>query len=140
MDKQKEIKLMEERGLVYKGDFIESLTTEEFDNGCIRFNLPTISNLIQLIDKGETYTSCNGEGVFAHISIEDKEKYYDDNFYGEITGILLNFPITDIWESILNWGTEIKIKCNGPDRPIISPSWVKENILDKDWYKEICKS
>ena len=111
---QKEIKkLCKERGIVYKGDFVESLTEEEFKNGTAKFNL----------------TAPDGrdvEGIWCWLAPEDREKYEDDNFYGEINVILCNDPLN--YYGILFWGCEVEITCRGIDRPVISKNYI-ENVL-----------
>lgn len=132
------IELMEKRGFVYKGEEIENLNEKEFHKGCIQFNIPSLDKYDSLYSKvtlGVKDTTCNGEGIYGWTNPDDYKKYLDDDFYGEIPAILVNTPIE--FNGILNWGTLLKIKCNGPNRAIISPVWVKENILDKDWYKEL---
>lgn len=127
MNRDEEIaRYVERRGYKYKGDIIRKLSVKDFDNGCVRFNIPTINNIRKLINKDERHTTCNGEGCFVWLFPEDKEKYKDNNFYGELPGILVNSPIYDTYGLI--WGIEIIIKCNGAKRPILSPKWVMNHI------------
>ena len=58
-------KLFKERGMVYKGDFIESLSEEEFKAGCIKFYIPP-----------EDADGC-GESIWGWVTPEDKKKYND---------------------------------------------------------------
>ena len=132
------IELMEKRGFIYKGKDIEKMSEDDFNKGCIEFNIPSLNeyeHLCGLVEMGVKETTCNGEGIYGWVNPEDHKKYLDDDFYGEIPAILVNTPLE--FYGILDWGTLLSIKCNGPSRPIISPVWVKENILDKDWYKDI---
>lgn len=125
MEEKSVKELLEERGMVYKGEFIESLSEDEFNKGMIKFNIP---------DKREIGGTINGEGVWGWISPEDKEKYIDDSFEGELKCILCNHPIN--FYGYLFWGTEVVIKCNGSRRPVLSSDWVRENITSKDWYTD----
>lgn len=102
--------------IINKGEFIESLTEEEFKAGTMKFNIP---------DEEDIY-STNGEGVWGWVTPEDKEKYYDDNYHGELVAILLNQPLN--YFGRLNWGDEVKLKCHGDRRPTLDPDWVKENL------------
>ncbi len=60
------------------------------------------------------------------MSPEDKEKYDNDNFYGEIKAVLCNDPLS--WDGILFWGCEVNVKCNGSLRPVVSFDYIT-NIL-----------
>lgn len=102
--------------LVYKGDFIESLTREQFSAGNIKFNIPDEDHPNNL----------NGEGVWGWVTEEDKAKYHDDNYHGKLTAILLNNPLE--YFGRLVWGTEVVLQCHGPRRPTLDPEWVKENL------------
>ena len=102
--------------MINKGNFIESLTKEEFDKGSIKFNIP---------DEEDIY-SPNGEGVWGWVAPEDKAKYHDDKYTGELIAILLNTPLN--YFGMLNWGDEVKLKCHGANRPTLDPNWVKENL------------
>lgn len=112
------------RGLSYKADFLESLSEEEFMSGMIKFNIP---------DEDEVGETNNGEGVWGWIAREDREKYNDDNFKGDIKVILANTPLN--FFGIFFWGTELEITCNGKERPVLSFEWVKKNVFQQDWYK-----
>lgn len=103
--------------MVYKGDFIESLTQEQFNAGTIKFNIPDEEHL----------DSLNGEGVWGWVSSEDKEKYNDDRYRGKLTAILLNTPIN--YFGVLVWGTEVVLQCHGSRRPTLDPEWVKEYLF-----------
>lgn len=102
--------------IINKGEFIESLSKEQFDAGLIKFNIPDEDNIY----------SINGEGVWGWVSQEDKEKYNDDNYHGELIAILLNQPLN--YFGRLNWGDEVRLQCHGVSRPTLDPDWVKENL------------
>lgn len=125
MKKHEVIKLHNERGLVSKIDFLETLPKEVFEGNVIKFNIPSADKI------GKTN---NGEGVWGWVSVEDKSKHDDDEFRGEIPAILCNTPMN--FGGILFWGTEVLIKCNGNMRPVISSDWVENNILGKEWYRQ----
>ena len=67
------------------------------------------------------------------VSPEDKERYNDDSFTGEIAVILCNQPLN--FYGLFFWGTELVIKCNGSSRPVLSDRWMNENVFCKEWYK-----
>ena len=100
-----------------KGLFIESLSEEDFNAGLIKFNIPNEDNI----------HSTNGEGVWGWATAEDKEKYNDDSFNGNITAILLNQPLN--YHERLNWGDEVVLQCHGDKRPTIDPDGVMENLM-----------
>lgn len=100
-----------------KGTFIESLSEDEFNAGLIKFNIPDEDNI----------HSTNGEGVWGWATAEDKARYNDDSFHGNITAILLNQPLN--YYGRLNWGDEVILKCHGSNRPTIDPNWVVENLM-----------
>ena len=102
--------------MINKGNFIESLTKEEFDKGLIKFNIPNEEDIY----------SPNGEGVWGWVTLEEKVKYHDDKYTGELIAILLNTPLN--YFGVLNWGDEVKLKCHGINRPTLDPNWVKENL------------
>lgn len=105
---------MAKKNIEYKGDFFTSLTEDEQKRGYIKFNIqPT-----------EEPGSLNGEGVWGWVTPEDKEKYDDDSYTGNITAILLNDPIS----SNLSWGDEVVLKCNGNHRPTIDTQWMAEYL------------
>ena len=108
-------KLCEERGIIYKADFMDGLSEKQFDEGCIKLYIPADGN-----------GGC-GEGIWGWITPEDKKKYMDDNFYGEIKSVLCNNPIN--YFGILFWGCEIPIICQGKDRPILSEDYIKNVLL-----------
>lgn len=111
------------KGFKYKGHVIKAMDDYIYNCGLVKFNIPEPENI------GKT---TNGEGVCGWIRPEDMIKYTDDEFYGELKCVLLNNSLH--FNGILKWGIQVVIKCNGPDRPVISPEWVKENILNKLWY------
>lgn len=102
--------------IINKGKYIESMSEEEFNAGTMKFNIP---------DEDNIYAS-NGEGVWGWIAPQDKEKYKDDNYHGELMAILLNQPLNYFGK--LNWGDEVKLRCHGGDRPTLDPDWVKEYL------------
>ena len=97
-----------------KGDLYGQMTEEQQKAGYIKFNIQ---------DKTDPY-SLNGEGVWGWVSPEDKEKYNDDNYTGNITAILLNVPFS----CDLSWGDEVVLKCNGENRPTLDPVWMAEHL------------
>lgn len=99
-----------------KTEFLESLTEEQFNRGCIKFNIPDEKNIY----------SSNGEGIWGWVTDEDKKKYNDDSYYGKLTVILLNQPLE--YYGRLNWGDEVVVQCHGNDRPTLDPEWVMENL------------
>lgn len=107
--------------MAYKGDLIESLSEEEFRAGCIKFYIPP-----------EDDDAC-GESIWGWTTPEDKEKYNDDDFYGEIKAILTNQPLN--YCGALAWGCEVVLKCNGADRPDLSNDFI-ENVLQPIMNKE----
>lgn len=118
-------KLFKERGMAYKGDLIESLSEEEFRAGCIKFYIPP-----------EDDDAC-GESIWGWTTPEDKEKYNDDDFYGEIKAILTNQPLN--YCGALAWGCEVILKCNGADRPDLSNDFIRnilQPIIDKERSEE----
>lgn len=100
--------------IINKGEFIKSLSEEQFNSGLIKFNIP---------DEDDIYSD-NGEGVWGWVSQSDKNKYNNDDYHGIITAILLNDPLN--YYGRLSWGDEVKLKCHGDDRPTLDPDWVKE--------------
>ena len=100
-----------------KSDFIKSLTEEQFNAGCIKFNIPPENNL----------RSWNGEGVWGWVTPEDKERYNDDRFSGLMKVILLNDPLR--YSDRLCWGTEVVIRGHGSCRPSLDPEWMKNELL-----------
>lgn len=103
--------------VVGKKEFVESLSKEAFNAGLIKFNIPDEDNI----------TNLNGEGVWGWVVEEDKEKYNDDSFNGNITAILLNQPLN--YYGMLNWADEVVLKCHGSSRPTLDPEWVMENLM-----------
>lgn len=99
-----------------KTEFIENLSEEQFNAGCIKFNIP---------DEEDIYSS-NGEGIWGWVTDEDKHKYNDDSYYGKLTVILLNQPLE--YYGRLNWGDEVVVQCHGNERPTLDPDWVTENL------------
>ena len=114
--------LCESRGLEYKGKFLKSLSKEEFDNGMRRINLQDEDNL----------DSLNGEGCWGWYSEEDRKKY-NNNEYGEGECILANTPLN--YYDVFFWGSVIKVKFNGENRPTLDKEWLQEKVLNQDWYK-----
>lgn len=94
--------------------FLENLGKEELKKGYIKFNIP---------DENDMY-SLNGEGVWAYVSEEDKEKYFDDSYKGKILAILCDDPINHA--NILSYGTEVVLQCHGKDRATLDPEWIIE--------------
>lgn len=117
--------LCEERNLPYKGAFLESLSEAQLNAGYIKFNIPDIDDL----------DSSNGEGVWGWVTPEDKVKYDDDRYNGEITAILCNMPLN--FSGILWWGSEVKLICRGSNRPTLSKKWITHKILNTPWFDSI---
>ena len=84
MEQEEIKKLCKERGIMYKGDFIESLTEEEFKNGTAKFNL----------------TAPDGrdvEGIWCYLTPEDREKYDESMlFYAMTLLITMEFYSGDV--------------------------------------------
>lgn len=108
---------MAKNNLINRGEFIESLSEQEFKEGCFKFNIPDENNIYSL----------NGEGVWGWTSSEEFKKYNDNNYHGKITAILCNSPLN--YFGMLEWGTEVVLQCNGDCRPTLDPDWVKENLM-----------
>ena len=102
--------------VINKSEFIKSLSKEQFNAGLIKFNIPDEDNI----------HSNNGEGVWGWVISEDKKKYDNDKYHGELVAILLNQPLN--YFGRLKWGDEVKLKCHGENRPTLDPDWVKENL------------
>ena len=114
------------KNITNKGEFIKALPSYEYETGfkfneyeagLIKFNIP---------DEDDIYSN-NGEGVWGWVTPEDKEKYNDDSYTGQIVAILLNNPL-NYWGR-LNWGDEVVLDCHGKNRPTLSPEWVKEYLI-----------
>lgn len=116
--------LCEERSLPFKADFLETLSEHELNDGYIKFNIPDEDRL----------DSLNGEGVWGWVTPEEKEKYNDDSYTGEITAILCNTPLN--FYGILWYGSEVKLTCHGDSRPTLSKQWVEDNILNAEWFNK----
>lgn len=115
--------LVESRGMVYRGEFLQQLSKEEFNKGMIKINLQKINSL----------NSLNGEGCWAWISEEDRKEYDNDTSNAVVKVILSNSPLE--YMGILFWGSELEVKCNGSNRPTLSKEWVIDKILNANWYK-----
>lgn len=114
--------IVESRDMVYKGQFLEQLSKEEFNNGMRKVNLQKITEL----------NSLRGEGCWAWVAKEDRIKY--DGYSKEVIKVILaNSPID--YMGILFWGSELLVKCNGYNRPTLSVEWVNEKILNSNWFK-----
>lgn len=111
------------RGLCYKGNFLQNLSNDEFNEGLIKF---------EMLDDGSEDGINICERIWGWADKEEKEKYMDDNFRGDINVILANNPLN--FYGILFWGTELAVTCDG-GRPVLSTKWLQENILLKDWYQ-----
>lgn len=118
-------KLCETRGLPYKANVLENKSDDELNAGYMKFNIPDPDRL----------DSLNGEGVWGWMTPEDKEKYMDDRFHGELPAILCNTPIN--FYGILWWGNEVVVQCHGAGRPTLSKRWVEENILTASWHQSV---
>lgn len=116
--------LCEIRGLPFKAEFLDGLSEQELNAGYIKFNIPSMDNL----------RSMNGEGVWGWVTPEEKKKYTDDKYTGEITAILCNVPLN--FHGILWYGSEVKLTCHGSSRPTLSKQWVEDNILNAEWFRE----
>ena len=116
--------LCESRNLPFKADFLETLSEQELNDGYIKFNIPDEDRL----------DSLNGEGVWGWVTPEEKEKYNDDSYTGEITAILCNVPLN--FYGILWYGSEVKLTCHGASRPTLSKQWAEDNILNAEWFCE----
>jgi hypothetical protein len=103
--------------IVNRKDFIETMDKNDFNDGLVKFNIPNESNI----------HSTNGEGVWGWATREDKAKYKDDSFHGNITAILLNEPLN--YSDRLHWADEVVLKCHGDWRPTLDPQWVMENLM-----------
>lgn len=122
MDMNDVKELVQSRDMIYKGEFLEQLSEEEFKNGMRKVNLQEITKL----------DSLNGEGCWVWIDKEDRDEY-DGNSSKVIKVILINNPLE--YMGILFWGSELLVKCNGNNRPTLSKEWVTEKILNTNWFK-----
>lgn len=100
-----------------KSEFLEELSEEEKKAGYIKFNIPRFDNIY----------ATNGEGVWGWVSPEDKAKYDDDSYTGEITAILCNAPLYYSYK--LKWGAKVVLRCHGSSRPTLDPEWIKKYLL-----------
>ena len=123
MDMYEVKNLVESRGMVYKGEFLQQLSKDEFNDGMRKVNLQEIDNLDDL----------NGEGVWVWIPEKDRKEYDSNSSNKVIKVILANNPIR--YMGILFWGSELEMKCNYNFRPTLSKEWVTEKILNANWYK-----
>lgn len=104
--------------IINKKNFLESLSDKELKDGYFKFNIP---------DENTPY-KLNGEGVWGWLNPEDKAKYKDDNFTGQLTAILCNDPIN--YGGLLSYGSEVKIACHGDNRPTLDPDWIKGKVAE----------
>ena len=112
-------------GIAYKGDFIESLSDEEFNAGVIKFRIPP-----------QDSDGC-GESIWGWLTPEDKKKYKNNDFDGEIKAILVNQPIN--YYDALTWGSEVIIKCHGEDAPTLSNGFIRDvlqPVINQEQSKE----
>lgn len=100
-----------------KSEFFEALSEDEKKAGYIKFNIPRFNDIY----------ATNGEGVWGWVTPEDKAKYDDDSYTGEITAILCNDPLYYSYK--LKWGAEVVLKCHGSSRPTLDPEWIKKYLL-----------
>ena len=107
-----------------KREFIKNLSDEELHKGCVVFDLP---GGYKYVKKKKVITGY--EYVYGYVSQEDMEKYFDDNYYGEIKAILLSNPTMEL-EKLLHWGTEVTLQCRGPIRAVLSTKWLHDNIYN----------
>lgn len=124
MDTTMVSELHNKRGLVYMGDFLDSLSEDQLNAGYIKFNIPNEDSL----------DSPNGEGVWGWVTPEDKLLFNNDSFYGNISAILCNTPFN--FGGTLFWGTEVVLQCRGSARPTISKDWVEKHILESEWFEK----
>jgi hypothetical protein len=96
-----------------KSDFIKSLTSEEFDNGLIKFDI---------IDEKFSIS----ESVWGWMPPKDAEKYYGGELCGTVKVILLNHTLTLFGK--VNYGDEVEVIFNGRATPKLDLDWVKENL------------
>lgn len=116
-------KIVEERGMIYKGEFLQGLSEDEFGKGMRKVNLQPLEEL----------NKANGEGVWAWVPEEHREDYDKDNYGKIIKVILANSPLE--YMGILFWGSEIEVRCNGNNRPTLSKQWVTEKIINAEWFQ-----
>ena len=108
---------LEKIGLTYRGDEVEAMSDMERQAGLLKFNIPD----------PQTPDRLNGEGIFAWANPDSKKLYNDDGYFDKMTVILAN----DSWTyDCLRMGVEVIIRCNGANRPILDPEWVKEKLFD----------
>lgn len=124
MSNDEVMQLHELRGLCYKGDFLRRLSDEEFNEGLIKF---------EMLDDGSEDGMNISERIWGWVTKEDKEKYMDDSYSGDIKVILANNPLN--FAGVLFWGTELAITRKSGN-PVLSAQWMKDNVFCKDWYKQ----
>ena len=106
-----------------KKDFIKSLPNTEKEDGYIQFYIP----------HSNTIRSLTGELVWGWVKPEDKKKYNDLTYRGALTAILVCTPME--YEGVLEFGTEVVVRCHGVDRPTLDPEWVNEYLLQDMSYE-----
>lgn len=112
------------RAIAKRGLFFGMLSEEQKAAGYIKFNIPNVTKRYEL----------NGEGVWGWVFPEDHAKYDNDNYTGKIKAILLNDPLC--YNGLLQWGNEVVLKCNGPNRPTLDPEWVEYCFLGAEIPKK----
>ena len=119
-DRDKEcplVEIEEEKIIPDRFNFLKRLSKEELNAGYIKFNIPD----------DEDINNTSAEGVWGWVTPEDRLKYEDNNFFGNITAILCNNPL-NFFEK-LRFGSEVLLKCNGDKRPTLDPGWMTEYLL-----------
>ena len=103
-------------GVVWKGDFLQSLSEEESTAGYVKFNIPSPESPYDL----------NGEGVWGWLDPESIKLYEDDTYEGRLEAILANSPLN--YGGLLGPGMAVTILCHGDSRPTLDPEWVREHF------------
>lgn len=98
--------------IVNKKDFIKSLSEEEFDNGCFKFDIYDGSPI--------------SEGVWGWLPPDDIQKYYNGELNCSVKCILVNQPLS--YGNKLRCYDEVAVKFNKQATPCLDPDWVKENL------------
>ena len=100
--------------IINRASFMHSLNNRQREDGYIKFNIPP------------EHPSAYPEGVWGWVSGEDKKKYQNNSFCGKITAILCNNPLN--YCGLLEYGSEVVIKCNGEYRAELDPAWMRKYL------------
>lgn len=100
--------------MINRKDFIESMDDTTINAGLIKFNIPEYDK------RYET----NGEGVWGYADEENIKKYYDSEYDGCMTAILLNNPWT--YSDKIHLFDELPLICHNELRPTLDPAFIEK--------------